>query len=136
GHDAGKDASPRVVRFVLFFTIITAAIYSLIPYKTPWNVLPLYFGLVLLAGNGVGLLLRISRSRLVKIVILAALVPGFVNLAVQAYRADFTHHSDPANPYVYAPTSPDFLKLVAAVEKIAAIAPEKKDLLIKVIATP
>jgi uncharacterized protein (TIGR03663 family) len=136
GHDTGKDGSPRFVRIVLFFTIITAAVYSLIPYKTPWNILPFYFGLVLLAGNGVGLLLRISGSRLVKILILAVLVPGFANLAVQAYRADFTAHSDPANPYVYAPTSPDFLKLVATVEKIAAVSPEKKDLLIKVIAPP
>ena len=136
GHDAGKDGSPRFVRFVLFFTVITAAVYSLVPYKTPWNVLPFYLGLVLLAGNGVGLLLRISRFRLVKILILAALIPGFVNLATQAYRADFTAHSIPDNPYVYAPTSPDFLKLVAAVEKIAAASPEKKDLLIKVIAPP
>jgi len=136
GHDAGKDGNPRFIRFVLFFTAITAAVYSLVPYKTPWNLLPFYLGLVLLAGNGVGLLLRISRFRLVKILILAALIPGFVNLAVQAYRANFAAHSDPANPYVYAPTSPDFLKLVAAVEKIAAAAPEKNDLLIKVIAPP
>jgi len=136
GHDAGKDGSPRFLRFILFFTVITAIVYSFIPYKTPWNILPFYLGLVLLAGNGVGLLLRISRFKLVKILILAALVPGFVNLAVQAYRADFTAHSDPANPYVYAQTSPDFLKLVAAVEKIAAASPEKEDLLIKVIAPP
>ena len=136
GHDAGKDGSPRFARFVLFFTVITATVYSLIPYKTPWNILPFYFGLVVLAGNGVGLLLRISRFRLVKILILAALVPGFANLAVQAYRADFTAPSDPSNPYVYAQTSPDFLKLVGTVEKIAAIAPEKKNLLIKVIAPP
>jgi uncharacterized protein (TIGR03663 family) len=136
GHDAGKDGSPRFLRFVLFFTVITAAAYSLVPYKTPWNILPFYFGLVLLAGNGVGLLLRISRFRLVKVLILAVLVPGIVNLTVQAYRTDFTAHSDPANPYVYAPTSPDFLKLVAAVEKFAAASPEKKDLLIKVIAPP
>jgi uncharacterized protein (TIGR03663 family) len=134
GHDAGKDGSPRFNRFILSFTIVTAAVYSLVPYKTPWNILPFYLGLVLLAGNGVGLLLRISRFRLVKILILAALVPGFVNLTAQAYRANFTAPSDPANPYVYAQTSPDFLKLIAAVEKIAAAAPEKKDLLIKVIA--
>ncbi len=136
GHDAGKDASPRFVRFVLFFTVVTAAVYSLVPYKTPWNVLPFYFGLVILAGNGVGLLLRISRFRLVKILILGVLIPGFLNLAVQSYRANFVDHSNPANPYVYAPTSPDFLKLVAVVEKIAAASPEKKDLLIKVIAPP
>jgi len=136
GHDAGKDGSSRFLRFILFFTVITAAVYSLVPYKTPWNVLPFYFGLVVLAGNGVGLLLRISRFKLVKIFILAALIPGFVNLAGQAYRADFTAPSDPANPYVYAQTSPDFLKLVAAVEKIAAASPEKRNLLVKVIAPP
>jgi uncharacterized protein (TIGR03663 family) len=136
GHDTGKDGNPRFVRFVLFFTIVTATAYSLIPYKTPWNLLPFYLGLIVLAGNGVGLLLRISRFKLVKILILAALVPGFINLAVQAYRADFAAPSDPANPYVYAQTSPDFLKLVGTVEKIAASAPEKKDLLITVIAPP
>jgi uncharacterized protein (TIGR03663 family) len=136
GHDAGKDGSPRFLRFVLFFTVLTAAAYSAIPYKTPWNMLPFYFGLVLLAGNGVGLLLRISRFRLVKVLILALLVPGFVNLAVQAYRANFVHHSDPANPYAYAPTSPDFLGLVAAVEDAANAAPEKKGLLVKVVAPP
>lgn len=136
GHDAGKDGSPRFVRFVLYFTVLTAAAYSAIPYKTPWNILPFYTGLVLLAGNGVGLLMRISRLRLVKILILALLVPGFVNLAVQACRANFVHHSDPANPYVYAQTSPDFLKLVAAVESAASAAPEKRDMLIKVVAPP
>ena len=136
GHDAGKDGSPRFVRFVLFFTVVTAAVYSLVPYKTPWNILPFYLCLVLLAGNGVGLLLRISRFKLVKILILAALVPGFANLALQAYRANFVDHSNPANPYAYAQTSPDFLKLVGAVEKTADASPEKRNLLIKVVAPP
>lgn len=136
GHDAGRDGNPRFARFVLYFTVITAAVYSLVPYKTPWNVLPFYFGIILLAGNGVGLLLRISRFKLVKLLVLALLVPGFASLVTQAYRANFVLHSDPQNPYVYAQTSPDFLKLVVAVEKIAAAAPEKKGLLIKVIAPP
>jgi len=136
GHDGGKDENPRFVRFVLFFTLLTAGAYSVIPYKTPWNLLPFYLGLVVLAGNGVALLLRISRLRLVKILILAALVPGFANLALQSRRASFKLHSAPTNPYVYAQTSPDLLKLVGAVEKVAAVAPEKKGLLIKVVAPP
>jgi uncharacterized protein (TIGR03663 family) len=136
GHDAGKDGHPRFARFVLFFTLITAAVYSLVPYKTPWNLLPVYFGFVILAGNGVALLLRVSRFRIVKILVLAALVPGFANLAWQDYRANFVNPSGPTNPYVYAQTSPDFLKLIGAVEKTAAGAPEKRDLLIKVIAPP
>jgi uncharacterized protein (TIGR03663 family) len=136
GREAGHDASPRFARFILFFTLITAAAFSLVPYKTPWNVLPFYLGLVLLAGNGVALLLKIGRSKVVKIVVLALLLPGFVNLAVQAYRADFVDHSSPANPYAYAPTSPDLLRLVAAVDRTAAASPSKKDIFIKVVAPP
>jgi len=136
GPDAGEGGSPRFARFILFFTIVTAAVYSLIPYKTPWNLLPFYLGLILLAGNGVALLLRVSRFRIVKTVILVLLVSGFLYQAFQAYRADFRNHSDPANPYVYAQTSPDLLKLVAEVDKTAAAAPEKRDLLVKVVASP
>ena len=136
GPDAGREASPRFLRFVLFFTVITAAVYSAIPYKTPWNLLPFYLGLVVLAGHGVALLLRVSRFKLVKALILAALIPGFADLARQDYRASFARPADPANPYVYAQTSPDLLKLVAAVEKAAAAAPEKRDLLVEVVALP
>ena len=136
GNDSGKDGSPRFMRFILFFTVFTAAAYSLIPYKTPWNLLPFHFGLAVLAGGGVALLLRISRFRLVKLVVLAALVPGFANLAVQSYRANFELPADPSNPYVYAQTSPDLLRLMGEVEKAAASAPEKGDLLIEVVAPP
>jgi uncharacterized protein (TIGR03663 family) len=136
GNDGGKDGSPRFMRFILFFTVFTAAAYSLIPYKTPWNLLPFHFGLAVLAGGGVALLLRISRFRLVKLVVLAALTPGFANLAVQSYRANFMFPADPSNPYVYAQTSPDFLKLVAAAEKAALASPDKRALLVAVVAPP
>jgi predicted membrane-bound mannosyltransferase len=99
-------------------------------------MLPFYLGLVILAGNGVALLLRVSRFKLVKVLILAILVPGFADLARQGYRANFKLPADPANPYVYAQTSPDFLKLVGEVEKAAAAVPEKQDLLVEVIAPP
>lgn len=136
GRETGPDASPRFARFILFFTLITAAVYSLIPYKTPWNLLPFYLGLVLLAGNGVALLLKVSRLRAIKIAVLALLLPGFVNLAIQAYRAGFVAHSSPANPYAYAPTNPDLLRLVDAVERTAAASPSKRDVFVKVIASP
>ena len=136
GHEAGRDGSPRFLRFVLFFTVVTAAAYSLIPYKTPWNLLPFYLGLVILAGNGIALLLRISRFKLVKILVLAILIPGFADLAVQDHRANFKLPADPANPYVYAQTSPDLLKLVATVDGVAAAAAEKEDMFVEVIAPP
>jgi uncharacterized protein (TIGR03663 family) len=136
GLDAGRGGSARFLRFVLLFTVLTAAVYSLIPYKTPWNMLPFYLGLVILAGNGVALLLRVTRPRLVKILVLTVLAAGFISLAVQNVRANFVRPADPANPYVYAQTSPDFLKLVSEVEKAAASAPEGRGLLVEVVAPP
>jgi uncharacterized protein (TIGR03663 family) len=134
--EGGRDGSPRFLRFVLFFTLVTAAAYSLIPYKTPWNMLPFYLGLVLLAGHGAASLWRLGRIKLVRVLVLIILVTGFALLGVQNYRANFLYAADPANPYVYAQTGTDLLKLVAAVEKAAAAAPEKRDMLIEVVAPP
>ena len=136
GSAPSKDGHPRLVRFIFFFTIITLAAYSLIPYKTPWNALPLTLGLVLLAGNGAGLLLRTSRFLIVKAVVLAVVAPGFLNIIYQDYRANFVDYANPTNPYVYAQTSPDFLKLARTVEGIAAVSLEGRRTLIKVVAPP
>jgi uncharacterized protein (TIGR03663 family) len=133
GRDAGPGGNPRFLRFILFFTVITAAAYSAIPYKTPWNLLPFYFGAVVLAGNGAAFLLRTFRLKPVQVAIAAILAAGSLDLARQDYRANFVRPADPSNPYVYAQTSPDLLKLVAAVDKAASVSPEKNDLLVQVI---
>lgn len=136
--DPGRDGQPRFLRFILFFTLVSAAVYSAIPYKTPWNVLPFYWGILLLAGSGAGFLLglKFSRVRLVHTGIAVLLAAGFIHLAWQGYRANFLDHSNPSNPYVYAQTSPDFLKLVEQVEIAAAETPEGTPILIKVVAPP
>jgi uncharacterized protein (TIGR03663 family) len=136
GTEPGKDGHPRLVRFLFFFTLAAGTAYSLIPYKTPWNVLPFYLGLLLLAGNGAGILWRAGKFLIVKAVILAVMLPGILNLAQQDYRANFRDFANPTNPYVYAQTSLDFLKLVRAVEGIAAVHPEHERMLIKVVAPP
>ena len=136
GSEPGKDGHPRLVRFLFFFTVLTGAAYAVIPYKTPWNVLPFYLGLVLLAGNGAGVLWRTGRFLVVKVIILAVMLPGILNLVRQEYRANFTDYANPTNPYVYAQTSLDFMKLVKAVEAIAAGHPEHERMLIKVVAPP
>lgn len=130
GPDAGRDGSPASSAFVLFFTAVTAAVYSLIPYsRRPGTCSPSISASSILAGNGVALLLRAAPRRFAKILVVALLVPGFADLARQSGRASYERPADPANPYVYAQTSPDLLKLVAAVERVAAAAPEKTDLL-------
>jgi uncharacterized protein (TIGR03663 family) len=136
GSEPGKDGHPRLVRFVFFFTVLTAAAYSLIPYKTPWNAVPFFAGVVLLAGNGAGMLWRAGRFFIVRVGILALFAPGIVNLAYQDYRANFVDYANPTNPYVYAQTSLDFLKLVRTVDGLAAVSPEREAMLIMVVAPP
>jgi uncharacterized protein (TIGR03663 family) len=136
GSEPGRDGHPRLVRFIFFFTILATAAYSAIPYKTPWNALPFTMGLVLLAGNGAGLLLRAGKYRIVRAVVLAVMAPGFLNLGFQDYRANFVDYANPTNPYVYAQTSTDYLKLVRAVQGVASVSPEHEWLLIKVVAPP
>ncbi len=134
GAVKGRDGHPGFQRFLVFFTALAAAAYSLIPYKTPWNILPFYLGLVLLAGNGAALIWRAGRFILFRALALVILVPGLVNLGAQSFRANFVYPADPRNPYVYAQTVPDYERLVRRVEEVAAAAPEGLGTLIRVVA--
>ena len=59
---------------------------------------------------------------------------GAAHLAWQAWQLDTTYAADQRNPYVYAQTSPEILKLVAQVDSIADVLPKPDQMLIKVIA--
>jgi len=44
------NANASLLRFIAFYTLIMTVIYSAIPYKTPWSMLGLLYGMILLAG--------------------------------------------------------------------------------------
>jgi uncharacterized protein (TIGR03663 family) len=127
---------PRFLRFVLFYTAVSTIVYSLIPYKTPWNLLPFYVGFILLAGSGAAFLLEVWPRKAGRSLVVLLLGAGFINLGIQSYRANFRFPADPRNPYAYAQTSPDFSKLAGRVERLASLDPDGRHLLIKVVASP
>jgi uncharacterized protein (TIGR03663 family) len=131
-----KDRSPLFMRFVFFFTLLATAVYSLIPYKTPWNMLPFFIGFILLAGNGAAFLLDRSKNWATWGLILLILCAGVFHLGYQAHRASFRYFADPRNPYVYAHTGTDFLNLIQRVENIARVHPDQEDMLIKIVTRP
>ncbi len=128
-----KGAMPSPARFIFFYTLISTAAFSIIPYKTPWNLLSFFMGWVILAGIGVGFLLDIVPKIHFKALVLLVLAAGLYHLGLESYRANFKFYADPANPYVYAQTSTDFLKLVRRVDDLAAVHPDEKNMLIKVV---
>ncbi len=118
------------------YTILTTAVFSAVPYKTPWNLLPFYAGLIVMAGAGAAALLSRTRWTALRVAVLVVLVAGGWQLAAQSRRANFRFPADPRNPYVYAHTSTDYLRLSARVHDLAAIHPDGHAMLVKVVAGP
>ena len=114
-------ADAGLVRFLAFYTVLLAAIYAVIPYKTPWCALGFLHGLILLAGVGASVLWRINSGLWPKLAVSVALGLGLAHLGWQAWRASFPLCADRANPWVYAQTSPNLLELVEQVRDVAKV---------------
>ena len=132
----------RWVRFVWVYTLALMALYSAVPYKTPWCALSFLHGFILLAGLGVGALLDWARRlegpvRAVGVWSLSMLVALLVARSLsQTYRACYKLPADPRNPYVYAHTGTDAMNLVASVEEAARKAQGYKTLIAVAVPTP
>jgi len=107
------------VRWLGCYTFVVTLTYTLIPYKTPWCLIQFLLGMILLAGVGAAVLLRLSRPLWLRVIITTLLAVGAGHVAWQAYRASFLLPADVGNPYVFAQTSPDALRLADDVSQLA-----------------
>jgi predicted membrane-bound mannosyltransferase len=128
-----RGENSRFLRFLTVYTVVLIALYSLIPYKTPWCAINFLQPMTLLAGLGAVVIIRAVRFRLVQAAALALLAIATVQLGQQAYRANFVYPADIRNPYVYAHTSTALVRMVERVEDIARVSPEGRDMLIRVV---
>ena len=133
-HKNLGDASGSFVRFLAFYTAALTAAYSIISYKTPWCLLSFWHGAILLAGVGAGVISRSIPKLWPRAAVTGLVLAGAGQLAWQAWRADTVYAAEPQNPYVYAQTLPDILRLVHKVKELAAVAPNGQDMVIKVMA--
>jgi uncharacterized protein (TIGR03663 family) len=123
-------------RYVGLYTVMACAAFSAVRYKTPWNLLPFYAGAVIMAGYGAAALFGAVRSRAARAVLAAALLAAAAHLVAQDWRANFRYPADPRNPYVYAHTVPDLVRLTTRVTDVAALHPDRAAALVKVLAGP
>jgi predicted membrane-bound mannosyltransferase len=124
---------PALARFLAFYTIILTGIYTVISYKTPWCLLNFLLGMILLAGIGAAALFQLCRRNLTRSLVVFALIAGSAHLAWQARSASQVYAADRKNPYVYAHTSPDLLRLVERVEAIARVSPLGRETVVIVV---
>jgi predicted membrane-bound mannosyltransferase len=109
----------QLLRFISFYTLIMTIVYSAIPYKTPWCVLGFLHGMILLAGVGAVVLVKIVPNVLPRLIILCLLFDASVHLSWQAYRCNYRYYADSRNPYVYAHPTTEVFAIVQRVEEMA-----------------
>ena len=125
----------RLARFSVFFALCLLAAYWLFPARTLSTMSTRVFvSLIGLLATAAVILARLCPTRPAQAATCLLLATAACNLAGQAYRQNFKFHTDPRNPYVYAHTSPDLVHLAERVEEIAQVAPEHRDMIIKVVA--
>jgi uncharacterized protein (TIGR03663 family) len=123
-------------RYLACDVAIAAAIFSVIPYKTPWNALAFYVVAFPLAGIGFASLFEMARSRAMRTLLVAGLMAACFNLGAQAWRAAVTYAADPRNPYVYAQTVPDAVRMARRIVDLAALHSDGTRMQVSVIASP
>lgn len=127
------DANVPFVRWLGFTTLLLMAGYSAIPYKTPWCLLGMLLGMILLAGVGAVALVRAVPTRPLKGLLILVLLGAAAQSGRQSYRASYELADDPRNPYVYAHTLADVERLACDVEQIAESSPDGRHVPVRVI---
>jgi len=136
GHDPAAPDAAFWTRYLACDVAIAGAIFSLLPYKTPWNVLPVYAVAFPLAGRGFAALIDLARPRAVRAILVGVLAIVSIQLGWQAWRAAVTYAADPRNPYVYAQTVPDAVRMAARIRDLSALHADGSRMQVSVIAPP
>jgi uncharacterized protein (TIGR03663 family) len=123
-------------RYLSGYAILTTVIFSALPYKTPWNILPFYAGILVVAGIGFSWLARATPSSLGRAALTSVVAVASLHLGWQAWRASVTYAADPRNPYVYAQTVPDAVRMASRIRDLAALDSHGAAMQVSVIASP
>ena len=131
GYFASWRSNQPLMRWLVIYTTIVAAVLFLTPYKTPWVVIHLVPPLALFAAEPYELPLRWRRIQpgpLFAIAILGVLSLLWMTWTISLTRAAW----DPRNPYAYVQAGPDMLKVRPIAERARGAFPEEP---IKIVGT-
>ena len=123
----------HLLRFIGFYTLVLTVAYSVIPYKTPWCMLGFLHGMILLAGVGAVVLVKLMPNVLPRLIILLLLFGGSVHLSWQSYLSNYKFYADSLNPYVYAHPTTEVFTIVEKIKEYASVHEDGYDIPIDVI---
>ncbi|MET0753419.1 MAG: glycosyltransferase family 39 protein [Pyrinomonadaceae bacterium] len=125
-------ARHRFAVFTGFWAFGIFAAYTIIPYKTPWLALSFLLPMCIVAGYGVGEMLR-ANDIVLKILggLMAIMATGI--LSYQSYDLNFVRYDDEDRVYVYAHTKRGFLDLIKQIEHYAEKSGKGKEVTIEIV---
>jgi uncharacterized protein (TIGR03663 family) len=104
--------------FLAAYALLVFAIYGAIPYKTPWLALNLWLPLAIFAGVAVEWIWFAKQNFSGRVMILFCLAAlGFL-IAHDTRQRVFQIPADGKNPYAYAHTEEDLLRLPARLDEL------------------
>jgi uncharacterized protein (TIGR03663 family) len=124
GNHQKQPGRQAFLVFLSVYTVALLGIYSLLAYKTPWSILSAQHALTLLAGVGAAAIAGRLRGRFVRLAFKIAFGLGLYHLLVQTNRAIHLYAADSRNPYVYAHTSSNLMRLLPQLRELQKIAPD------------
>jgi len=126
-------ANVHLLRFIGFYTLVLTVVYSVIPYKTPWCMLGFLHGMILLAGVGAVVLVKLLPNVLPRLIILLLLFEGSIHLTWQSYLSNYKLYADSRNPYVYAHPTNEVFTITEKIEEYASVHEDGYDIPVDVI---
>jgi len=128
-----SSANVNLLRFIGFYTLVLTVVYSVIPYKTPWCMLGFLHGMILLAGVGAVVLVKLMPNVLPRLIILLLLFEGSIHLTWQSYLSNYKFYADSRNPYVYAHPTNEVFTITEKIEEYASVHEDGYDIPVDVI---
>ncbi|RPI44801.1 MAG: hypothetical protein EHM46_02445, partial [Bacteroidetes bacterium] len=103
--DRGRKKPVGILLVLGNYGVLLLVIYSAIPYKTPWNMLQFYPGLVILSACAVVRLYRAEWPAAIRGTLFLLVMAGGIHWVWTGLNLNFRYEEHPVNPYVYAHTS-------------------------------
>ncbi len=128
-----SSANVNLLRFIGLYTLVLTVVYSVIPYKTPWCMLGFLHGMILLAGVGAVVLVKLMPNVLPRLIILLLLFEGSIHLTWQSYLSNYKLYADSRNPYVYAHPTNEVFTITEKIEEYASVHEDGYDIPVDVI---
>ncbi len=110
----------RPVLLLVVYGVLSAAVYSAIPYKTPWLTLNFWMPSAIVACHGALALWEVGRHTTARVVAVFLGIVLILCTAVDTRRLVFQIPADETNPLAYNHTYPDILRLAPEVARMAS----------------